>query len=535
MNVVYLVLEDFRGLSMKALCGESRPGRPCADTPNLDLLAQEGVLFERAYAQSPICNPSRTSAMAGRYPSATGVFDNDADGTVAQGLPNLPKLLQRAKRGRIVTSSPYSKVFHLPAGDVAYTQQPWDLRWWNASGMRHVPAAIVSKLGISQPTPKRVWRGPGYGHVDPDIFHHMAFRRTVGMLAALLNQRVPFFFAAGLSGTHTPLMPPMSYVSRHSAQSVAIPRTHPPHAPELARKDGFQTARLSTQQEKEYIATYLACVQYVDAQVGALVELIHRAEAQPTQADRPQAQHAVVIHSDHGFHLGEHGRWSKYTLYEEAVRVPLIVRVPGGVRGVRRSNLVELVDVLPTLLDLWGVPNSQRPPNLDGRSLLPLVGLSGGAKGGGSSGSGATVSSYTPRRHVRSAMRHPMRLNGEWVCGEQHYVRNEHASLTTYLHHGVVVNTTLFDLDADPLEQRNLIGEDAKAWPYATLRAWASLVAAEREAWPREGVRARDAASRSDQCGEYATPPPVARRRARQVKRMTRSARQARNRHALRG
>ena len=72
---------------MSALCGlESKPGRPCAHTPNLDRLAREGVLFEKAYAQSPICNPSRTSTMTGRYPSATGVMHNDA-GTGRAALP----------------------------------------------------------------------------------------------------------------------------------------------------------------------------------------------------------------------------------------------------------------------------------------------------------------------------------------------------------------------------------------------------------------------------------------------------------------
>jgi arylsulfatase A-like enzyme len=92
MSILYLVLEDFRGVAMAALCGaQIRPGRPCASTPALDALASEGVLFERAFAQSPICNPSRTSTMTGRYPSATGVLSNDDDGRTARTLPNLPQ------------------------------------------------------------------------------------------------------------------------------------------------------------------------------------------------------------------------------------------------------------------------------------------------------------------------------------------------------------------------------------------------------------------------------------------------------------
>jgi arylsulfatase A-like enzyme len=237
----------------------------------------------------------------------------------------------------VVTSSPYSKVFHQPAGDVRSDEQPWDRRWWNVSAFKHVPAALYARLGKGAPQPKRVFRGPGYGHVSEDVFHHMAFRRTVGMLAALLHQPQPFFFGAGISGTHTPLVPPMSFVRlKPSADGVALPPRHAPHGPLLARKDGFQSATLTPRQEREYIATYMASEQYVDAQVGALLELVRGAAR-----ERPAARGtAVVVHSDHGFHLGEHGRWSKYTLYEEATRVPLLVTVPGGLRGVRRTELV---------------------------------------------------------------------------------------------------------------------------------------------------------------------------------------------------
>ena len=588
MSVLYLVLEDFRGLSMSALCGtKSSAGRPCARTPHLDQLAREGVLFEKAYAQSPICNPSRTSAMTGRYPAVTGVLHNDA-GTGRSALPTLPQLLQRSKRGRIVTTSPYSKVFHLPAAAASRDQQPWDRGWWNASNWRAVPAATMPWLGRNAPQPKRVMRGPGYGHVAEDIYHHMSFRRTEGILAALLAQPKPFFFGCGVSGTHTPLVPPMSFVRRYPASGVALPPRHEPHAPLLARKDGFQTNQLTPQQEREYIATYLAAAEYVDAQVGALLDLIARSSSAPPSSGggggAPSAgsagrrldgtsgasgtrggegvagggglrrhEVAVVVHSDHGFHLGEHGRWSKYTLYEEAVRVPLIMKIPKGLANVRRPQLVELVDVLPTLLSLWGVPPAQRP-TLDGRSLLPLAGFRERADGSLTplGGSGQEMpQDYKARAVVRSAMRHPIRLpassagsssspgpttgsaadtargrapdGGRWVCAEQHYVRTATAALTTYLYNGQVVNTTLFDLEKDPLEQNNLVAQSQAQWPYATLRMWARLVGAERDNWPREAVRSRDerAQAAGDICEEQ-TRRRRLNRKARRLRRLTR-------------
>lgn len=200
MNIVYIVLEDFRGLSMSSVCRHGvSSSRPCASTPHLDTLASKGVLFENAFANAPICNPSRTSTMTGRYPSVTGVLANDDSSATADTLPNLPQLLQQSARGRVVTTSPYSKVFHLPAESSTRSVQPWDRRWYNATSSQGVKAPLKAWLNG---TARRVSRGPGYGHVAQNVFHHMSFRRTVGMLSALLTtSEQPFFFAAGVSGT----------------------------------------------------------------------------------------------------------------------------------------------------------------------------------------------------------------------------------------------------------------------------------------------------------------------------------------------
>jgi arylsulfatase A-like enzyme len=200
---------------------------------------------------------------------------------------------------------------------------------------------------------------------------------------------------------------------------------------------------------------------------------------------------------------------------------------------------VELVDVLPTLLDLWGVPAERRPSKLDGRSLLPLVKPTSDA----APSQAAPPPAHAARRYVRSAMRHPMRLpsadggaHGEWVCGEQHYVRTERAALTSYLYAGRVLNTSLFDLHADPYEQTNLAQTDPRSWEYPMVQAWATLVATERELWPRDGVRARDEAARraGEQCGEYGAAA-GARRRARLLRqRRGRGHRRSRRlRHAM--
>ena len=93
--------------------------------------------------------------------------------------------------------------------------------------------------------PKREMRGPGYGHVVPDVFHHMAFKRSVAMLGELLRAEAPFFYGLGISGTHTPLVPPLSFVRAYEPSAVALPPRPWTHGPPLARKDGFQSAALS--------------------------------------------------------------------------------------------------------------------------------------------------------------------------------------------------------------------------------------------------------------------------------------------------
>ena len=264
--------------------------------------------------------------MTGRYPSATGVLSND-DRLSDSGrqLPTLPQLLLRHAHGRIVTTNVISKVFHQPAATASYDQQPWDRRWDNlsSSSWTHVPRRLRRQLGNGMPPPTKVRRGPGYGHVVEDRFYHMAFRRSVGMLAGLLAQRSPFFFAFGISGTHVPLLPPLRYIERYRADRIQLASTHAPHALQLARKDGFQSYNLTRLQQQEYVASYLASAEYVDAQVGAATDLVARAERSSAfdAANGNARRTAMLVHADHGFHLGEHGRWSKYTLYEEALRV----------------------------------------------------------------------------------------------------------------------------------------------------------------------------------------------------------------------
>ena len=140
--------------------------------------------------------------------------------------------------------------------------------------------------------------------------------------------------------------------------------------------------RMSTAEARLAVSSYYACASHVDSQLGRLLGALETTRLAPTTA--------LVVHADHGFSLGRHGRWSKYALYEEVTRVPLLIAVPGFRQGVTANELVEGIDLLPTLLDLWGVGRVDPPSlgavpggarfrlggkvvSLDGDSLLPLL------------------------------------------------------------------------------------------------------------------------------------------------------------------
>jgi len=176
----------------------------------------------------------------------------------------------------------------------------------------------------------------------------------------------PFFVAAGFRRPHSPYIAPQKYFSLYDANKLT-PRSGPPehlkNIPDLALTYRLGEAKFPEKQPGEPMAAYFAAISFMDAQVGVLLEALDRLKLWDNTI--------VVFHSDHGYHLGEHGGlWHKMCLFKETTRVPLIVAVPGKQHGVISPRLVELVDVFPTLCELCGlVP----PDGLEGCSFAPLV------------------------------------------------------------------------------------------------------------------------------------------------------------------
>jgi uncharacterized sulfatase len=352
-NVVLIVVDD-----LNARIGAW--GAP-VKTPAIDRLAARGVRFERAYAQVAMCSPSRVSLLTGWRPERTGVWQNEDPPRPRNAVP-LQELF--AAHGAFAVS--IGKIYHSPAD---FT---WDLREDHPDLVeeRDPSAAGEGLAGL--------WVKAAGGDLDqPD---GRRARRAAALVAGAARR--PFFLALGLVRPHVRWVAPERYFGLYPPESIApvpypaddladVPaiavKTLPQPLPGLPLR-GREPPGLVPGPDfrRQAIAAYQACVSFADAQVGSVLDALERHER--------FRDSVVVLVGDNGFHLGEHGGLlRKDTLFEEALRVPLVIAAPDLARpGDVVQAPVELLDLYPTIVELAGLP---LPAGLDGRSLAAsLVG-----------------------------------------------------------------------------------------------------------------------------------------------------------------
>jgi arylsulfatase A-like enzyme len=326
-------------------------------TPNVDRLAARGVRFGRAYAQVAMCNPSRSSMLTGWSPLRTGVWHNE-DPSRPQGATPLAELLSAHGRSTVAIG----KVLHQPE------RFRFDVREEHPEADGEHEEAVVTGEGLFEAS-------PGRDGDQPDGQRALRAARLLGE-----RRSRPFLLVLGLVRPHQRWIAPARYFDLYPPASVAaspypaddladVPaiavKTRPqplPGLPLLGREPpGLVTDEATRRQA---IAAYQACTTFADAQLGLVLDALDRHGL--------WRDTVVVLVGDNGFHLGEHGGLvRKDTLFEEALRVPLIVAAPGLPQpGAVVGAPVELLDVYPTVAELLGVPV---PAGLDGRSLVPLL------------------------------------------------------------------------------------------------------------------------------------------------------------------
>lgn len=353
-NVLFIVADDLR------------PNLACygdeyAHTPNIDRLAGRGVLFNRAYCQQAVCNPSRASLLTGLRPDETGVTDLKTN--FRTRFPDLVTLPQLFKNNGYLTLGA-GKVFH------QLTQTSDRLSWSE-------PITSQQEKKYILPENKQ---GKGKQNVTEcaDV-HDTAYvegrmtRNVFSFLAKAKAKEQPFFIAVGFYKPHAPYCAPIKYWNIYKDQVFEIKdRERPTGSPQLAfhnnqeirgYRDIPKEGPIPSEKEQLIYRGYYACVSYVDAQVGMILNELERLGFDENTI--------VVFWGDHGYHLGEQSSWCKSTNFELDARAPLIIAAPSmHGNGLKSDAIVEFVDVYPTLADLAGL---EAPENLSGESLVPLL------------------------------------------------------------------------------------------------------------------------------------------------------------------
>lgn len=353
LNVLFIVADD---LNTALGCY----GHPVVKTPHLDRLAARGVLFERAYCQYPLCQPSRASFMSGLRPETTRVWTLDTPTRQFIGdAVMLPELFR--KNGWFSTHA--GKVYH--TGEACEDPRSWDeeLREF---GKTPLPEEVLEK-GRSQGPKGHSFEWMILKTADADTPDGIVARKSVEWMERCAREGKPFFLGVGFRRPHAPYAAPKKYFDLYPPERMPLPRTSPEEFQRLlpaAINHEPPDQPLTDAEVRRYLAAYYACVSFMDAQVGVVLDALERLGL--------SERTIVVFFSDNGYHLGDHGGlWHKSTLFEESARVPLIVATPGKrAVGKRSSRLVELVDLYPTLAELCGL---NPPPNLEGTSFAPLL------------------------------------------------------------------------------------------------------------------------------------------------------------------
>ena len=455
-NVLFIAIDDLRPTL-------GCYGDPTARTPNIDRIAAVGTTFQRAYCQQAVCSPSRLSLLSGRRPDTTKVWDLSTH--FRKALPDVVTLPQHFKNQGYHTQS-IGKIFH-GSGKPSRDPPSWTVDpkydYVRDPTLRYALPENLRGKGLKRSASESA-DVPEDTYVDGKVC-----KAAIAALDELNQSDHPFFLAVGFRKPHLPFCAPAKFwkmVGEREQIPPPVSATHPNGAPELATRswnelEGYsdipEDGVFSTAKTLELRHGYYACVSYVDELVGQLWRRLNELGLADSTV--------VVIWSDHGFHLGEQGIWTKANNFELSTRVPLIISVPGQTPNMT-EELVELVDIYPTLVEACGLPV---PTGLEGISLLPLM------KDPKLPWKRAVFSQY-PR--ARSGSRH--RSHGDVMGYAIRTHRYRYVQWQEWKSKRIVARE-LYDHKSDPQEMQNLADDPQHAETLTRLtqllsRGWRSAV-----------------------------------------------------------
>jgi len=440
-------------------------------TPHIDRLAARGTVFLNNSCQQAVCGPTRASLMTGMYPDTTGVWDlKTRMRDVNPAVISMPQYF--VQQGYETTG--LGKTYDPRCVDKKLDEPSWSIRYNTQRGIynpdaprpmwgyHHPETRAAKKKGNAAIKGKKFRSGSARNRalalaagpmaapatecmdVPDDAYPDGALAKGgCAMLEKLTKAGKPFFLSVGFVKPHLPFVAPKKYWDLYDAAKIKI---HPfqskakdpvdiayHNSGELRSYSDIQTTGdLTEAQQIRLIHGYRACVSYVDAQVGVLLDKLDELGI----ADKT----VICLWGDHGWHLGDHAMWCKHSNFEQAVRAPLIVAAPTRKGGKKTNSPTGFVDVFPTLCDLAGLPI---PAHLQGKSLTPIM--------------------ANPKASVRKAAlsQYPRGIDGQPVMG--YTLRDERYRYVKWLQlnyrrgerKGLLVGAELYDYEKDPNETIN--------------------------------------------------------------------------------
>nr|WP_299346346.1 sulfatase [Allomuricauda sp.] len=451
-NILMILVDD-----LKPTLGSYGDG--VAISPNIDKLAASGLQFNRAYVNQAVCGPSRYNLMLGMRSTSSGIYGFGRN--FRKTMPEAVTLPQYFKENGYHVES-MGKVYH-----VGHGQGDDELSWSVPSRKDKVIEYIVpeSKEGeltreeaffensrkyIKDLPPNRqlprgaAWEMPDV--LDDAYADGRIARHAIDRLRKLGKGEKPFMMAVGFARPHLPFSVPKKYWDMYDPAKLPMPEFEefPEDSPKMAQKRGGEItqffpvpedkdAEYSEELKRNLIHGYYASVSYMDAQLGKVMNELERLGLDKNTI--------VLLWGDHGWHLGDHGIWTKHTNYEQPTRIPFLMRVPGITqKKTTTQQFMETVDIYPTLVDLAKLPQPKGIQLLDGISLAPSI--------------------SKPDMEIKDHVYHCFKKGG--YVGEA--IRNQRYRMVRWTNTKNYddVAYELYDYKEDPLETKNVAKKNKK-------------------------------------------------------------------------
>lgn len=358
-NILLLMADQLTAFALRLY------GNGVCRTPNLDRLASRATRFANMYCNFPLCAPSRVAMLTGRLPSRVGVYDNASEFSA-----EIPTFLHHLTLAGYSTTLSGKMHFVGPDQQHGFQERlttdiyPSDFGW-TPDWRQEIPVAPTG-MNMRSVVEAGECRRSLQIDYDDDVVHQGI--QKIYDLGRLERER-PFFLAVSLTHPHNPYVATSEYLDLYRAADIDMPKV--PSIP-LHRLDRHSQRLWYMFRQDEHDVdeghvraarhAYYAMVSYVDAHVGRLLDALDAMDLRESTA--------VIFTSDHGDMLGERGLWYKWVHFDPAVRIPLLLSMPGQRHAAVSDKLVSLVDIFPTILDLAGIePDADTRAGLEGRSL----------------------------------------------------------------------------------------------------------------------------------------------------------------------